>query len=179
LENPINEVGKVVPELYYDLTARIVPAAIALFLYFPPWQCNSFLFKLDFVWVLLVAYLVGISVDCAVNLVEDTLIDSKILRLKSTGSCLCRISERPPSEQDLIKKLLAESVMFRSCMALCLPCIVLCLPIFYHQAPILGFGDKRYLVYSIALFIVFFMSHVDRRKALGNLPPIKALIQEA
>jgi hypothetical protein len=35
--NSIEEIGKVIPEAYYDIMARVIPGAIVIIAYFPPW----------------------------------------------------------------------------------------------------------------------------------------------
>jgi hypothetical protein len=159
MANPAEEVGKVIPEMYFDLMARIVPGAGLLFAYFPPWYlcfvpapsdaCLVFstFSTLDILWVLLVTYIIGITVDIITSALE------KMLGCRSMGKIKNYIGELPPSEQDLIKKNLAEAVFFRSCAVLCFVLLLV------YKAPIIPFDGRYYYGCVAAILCVFSMCH--------------------
>jgi hypothetical protein len=101
-----------------------------------------------------VAYIIGITIDITASAFE------KALGCHSMGKIKDFIRDIPPSEQDLVKKHLAEAVFFRSCAVLCFVLLLV------YKAPIIPFYGYYYYGCVGAMLFVFFMCHRHCRCAL-------------
>jgi hypothetical protein len=154
----------------FDLIARITPGIAFLFICFQTSIKDTASTSLaDGIAILIVAYLIGITADTAVNSVETIVRKSpmgKIIgdKLSPMGNIIDLGKSFPQAEQIRLTKLLAEAVLLRSC-------VILCLPLFMFKAPlILKFTEKYindcmmyYYVCVAALIFVFVVCHIERR----------------
>jgi hypothetical protein len=170
----------------FDLVARITPGIAFLFVYFPPSVKDTSAMSLaDGIMILMIAYLVGITVDIAANPVETLISNYTSIRLSPMGAIIGVLKNSEQPERFRITKLLAEAILFRSCAILCLPLFIFESPLIIYflkhcsdsnKTPIFKlslvqkFAKKYptgpYYVCVIALVAVFIICHKDRRHEL-------------
>jgi hypothetical protein len=171
----------------FDIIARIIPGVGFLFVYFPPSTNDpSSTSVADGIRILIVAYLIGITVDIVINPVE------MIFHLPPMGHIIDFIKRYPQPEQFRLTKLLAEAVLFRSCAILSLSLLIFKADLILRftekysstsdslvifKAPIILKFTERYSTslsifyyYAcvIGLIAVFAVCHIDRRIQLHH-----------
>jgi hypothetical protein len=99
----------------FDLVARITPGIAFLFVYFSPSVKDTSAMSLaDGIMILMIAYLVGITVDIAANPVEALISNYTPIRPSPMGAIIGVLKNSEQPERFRITKLLAEAILFRS-----------------------------------------------------------------
>jgi uncharacterized membrane protein HdeD (DUF308 family) len=129
MELDTEKIGGFVPELYFDLIARVIPASIALTLYFLNEISQNISLSAGLLF-LFFSYFSGYCADVFSRLMLLPLLEgifdliSKLSKRQSryrrTRKLLGLLPGIPSARHDTIRKLLAESAMLRVAATLCL-----------------------------------------------------------
>jgi len=151
-----------VPEIYFDLIARIVPAALALTPYLWPVRLQP-LSLLSGLIFLFFSYFLGYIADVASRSIVKPLLGSICgviskttraqVKYRRSRELLSLLSQVPTDRHSTIKKLLAESTMLLVASTLCMA-----MAIFPPPAIPNPHAWRRWLAISAVLLVV---GHVD------------------
>jgi hypothetical protein len=165
MTNPIyapKNLAEFVPEIYYDLIARIVPAAMALTPYLWPVRLQPLSLFSGLIF-LCFSYFLGYIADVASRAIVKPLLRSISgvisrttgvpLKYRRSRELLSLLSQVPPDRHSTMKKLLAESTMLLVASTLCMTMAVFPPPAIPNPH-----AWRRWLAIAAVLLV---LGHVD------------------
>jgi hypothetical protein len=128
LEDKVERAGKSIPEWYVDLLARFVPGSVFLFAYLWPYL-SSQIPVLASVGFILIAYFIGLFAEVLSRMFLSPLLRRSLSTLRpgfytQARDMLSAFERLSESQQDLLKKMMAESALFRASVILCIPLLI-------------------------------------------------------
>jgi hypothetical protein len=142
-ESKFAEVSALIPEIYYDIIARLIPGLVTIWINFPD------ILKQSFLVVILLGYVMGITSHMAVIIIVDKIIT------KSTDDKEWRWIRRLASNLDrnIYAKAMAERAMFKNFSLVSI--ITLSIYIYHHYATnTLPKCDPKYVAILIIMCVV-------------------------
>jgi len=153
-EKSLRKLDETIPEIYFDIIARIIPGALTILIYFGDrvLQDSNFL---RIIASLLFSYLIGIILDIVSDIVLNRIIFRpffillKIIRIELLSDSILWIKIRNlRADQILVfNKMMAEKAMLRSI-------ILVNLVIFFYR-PSLFQSDHFFLLGGVSLAVLF------------------------
>jgi hypothetical protein len=153
----VERVGKLFPESFVDLLARFVPGTIFLLAYFWPHLSNQIPAIVD-VGLVVIAYFIGLCAEVLSRILLSPLLRRILSALRpgmyqQSRDMLPQFERLSERQQSLLKKMMAESALFRAC-------VILCVPLFVHRAPSPLPPLHYYAIVGVAM-LLFLACHID------------------
>jgi hypothetical protein len=118
----IEKAGGLLPEVFFDLIGRVMPGSIFLGLYGSPFipipEPEKDLVVVFIAGYLLAAYLFGFAIDVAISFIFEFLGKFEILKHFDDSPRTKWIRALKPYNRSVAVKMVAEDVLFRSCIAI-------------------------------------------------------------
>lgn len=164
---PIEEAGKLIPEFFYDIVGQVLPGIMIVVVY--AW--DAFPSQVSFVpgaGILMAGYFLGLSADVFCSAVLRLLLWLiSLIPLARRWRLIFSIQEQSAqidslseSRRNLVKKLIAESVFFRTNA-------IFCVLLLAYPAPAFKGIDHYYIIVGVVLFL-FASLHLERQFTLKH-----------